>query len=57
MALRFFYRAARRALDLVVLHFRAADDKDVEILVLRHQLAACAAKSTGLGSMTPTAPY
>lgn len=39
MALRFLYRAARRALDLVVLRFRAAGDKDVEILVLRHQLA------------------
>ena len=39
MALRFLYRAARRALDLVVLRLRAAEDKDVEILVLRHQLA------------------
>ena len=38
VAFRFLYRAARRALDLLVLCFRAADDKDVEILVLRHQL-------------------
>ena len=39
MTFRFLYRAVRRAFDLAVLHFRAADDKDVEILVLRHQLA------------------
>ncbi len=37
--LRFFYRGARRALELVVLRFRAVDEKDVEILVLRHQLS------------------
>lgn len=29
----------RRVLELVVLHFRAVDEKDVEIVVLRHQLA------------------
>jgi hypothetical protein len=39
MAFRFAYRLARRAVELVVLRFRAADDKDVEILVLRHQLS------------------
>ena len=39
MALRFLYRAVRGALALVVLRLRAADAKDVEILVLRHQLA------------------
>ena len=39
MGLRFVYRLARRAFELVVLHFRATNEKDVEILVLRHQLA------------------
>ena len=37
--LRFLYRLARRAFELVALRFRAADEKDVEILVLRHQVA------------------
>ena len=39
MALRLLYLAVRGALALVVLRLRAADAKDVEILVLRHQLA------------------
>jgi hypothetical protein len=39
MGLRLPNRLARRALELVVLRFRAADHKDVEILVLRHQVA------------------
>jgi putative transposase len=36
---RFLYRMLRRVLELVVLRFRAVDEKDVEIVVLRHQLA------------------
>lgn len=39
MGLRFLYRAVRRGLELVVLRFRAAEAKDVELVVLRHQLA------------------
>jgi hypothetical protein len=39
MGLRFLYRAVRCGLELVVLHFRAVEAKDVEIVVLRHQLA------------------
>ena len=39
IAFHFAYRLARRAVELVVLRFRAADDNDVEILVLRHQLS------------------
>jgi putative transposase len=39
MGLRFLYRLARRAVELVVLRLRAADDRDIELLVLRHQLA------------------
>ena len=39
MTFRFLYRAVRRAFELAVLSFRAADDKDVEILVLRHPVA------------------
>jgi transposase InsO family protein len=39
MAFRLLYRAVRRAFELLVLGFRAADAKEVEILVLRHQLA------------------
>ena len=39
MGLRFLYRLARGAFHLVVLRLRAADDKDVEILVLRHQVS------------------
>jgi transposase InsO family protein len=39
MGLRFLYRAVRRGLELVVLRFRAVEAKDVEIVVLRHQVA------------------
>jgi hypothetical protein len=39
MGLRFLYRAVRCGLELVVLRFRAVEAKDVEIVVLRHQLA------------------
>jgi hypothetical protein len=39
MVFRFLYRAARRAVQFAVLRLRGADEKDVEIVVLRHQLA------------------
>ena len=39
MALSFLYRLARRALELVRVHRMEAIAKDVEIVVLRHQLS------------------
>jgi hypothetical protein len=39
MLFRFLYRTARRGLELVALRFRTVEDKDIEILVLRHQLS------------------
>jgi transposase len=39
MGFRFLYRFARRALEFAVLRLHTPDEKDVEILVLRHQLA------------------
>ena len=39
-----FYRLVRLVLDLLVLRGRTNRSKDVEILVLRHQLAVCNAK-------------
>jgi putative transposase len=35
----FVYLALRRALELILLCFRSADAKEIEILVLRHELA------------------
>lgn len=39
MLFRFMYRAVRCAAELLVLRCRAVEEKDVEILVLRHQQA------------------
>jgi putative transposase len=39
MVWSFLYLALRRVLELLVLCWRSTDAKDVEILVLRHQLA------------------
>ena len=39
MAFRLLYLAVRRAFELIALHFCAAHAKDLEILVLRHQIA------------------
>jgi hypothetical protein len=39
MVWSFVYLALRRVLELMVLCWRSADAKEVEILVLRHQLA------------------
>ena len=39
MVFRFVYRLARRALEFAALRLHSLDEKDVEILVLRHQLA------------------
>ena len=38
MALTFLYWAFRRLLELVVLGFRSDRTKDIELIVLRHQL-------------------
>jgi putative transposase len=38
MVLSFLYWSLRRLLELVVLRFRSERDKEIEILVLRHQL-------------------
>jgi putative transposase len=35
----FVYLALRRSLELVMLCFRSAEAKEIEILVLRHELA------------------
>jgi putative transposase len=35
----FAYLALRRSLELIVLCFRSAETKEIEILVLRHELA------------------
>jgi hypothetical protein len=39
VALRLFYRFVCRALELIVLRFRSVEAKDVELVVLGHQLA------------------
>ena len=39
MVLSFLYLLARRVLELVALRFRSQGSKDVEIVVLRHELA------------------
>ena len=38
VALSFLYWALRRLLELVVLRFRSEREKEIEILLLRHQL-------------------
>jgi hypothetical protein len=40
VAWSFVYLALRRSLELVLLCFRSAEAKEIEILVLRHELAA-----------------
>jgi len=39
VALSFLYWTVRRVLELVVLRFRPAMDRDVELIVLRHEVA------------------
>ena len=38
MAVSFLYWSLRRLLELVVLRFRSVREKEIEILLLRHQL-------------------
>ena len=39
MVWSFVYLALRRSLELILLCFRSAETKEIEILVLRHELA------------------
>ena len=55
MVWSFVYLALCRLCELMVLCWRSADAKEVEILVLRHQLKSCAASTHGLGSSPKTA--
>ena len=45
MALRCLYLIARRVLELVLLRFRSQSYQELEIAVLRHELAILAARS------------
>ena len=50
------YLALRRVLELVVLLGRSGERKEVEILVLRHELSACAGKRDGRATRPVIAP-
>jgi hypothetical protein len=50
----FVYLALRRSLELVMLCFRSAEAKEIEILVLRHQLRCCAVGIHGPTCSPPT---
>jgi len=52
----FVYLALCRLCELMVLCWRSADAKEVEILVLRHQLAILRCSTHGLGSSPGTVP-
>jgi hypothetical protein len=56
VALSFLYRLIRRVIEVVHVHRMDAAAKDAEILVLRHQLAVCAARSPVPDSAGPTGP-
>jgi hypothetical protein len=43
----FVYLALRRSLELLLLCFRSADAKEIELLVLRRSLRCCAASILG----------
>jgi hypothetical protein len=43
----FVYLALRRSFELMLLCCRSAEAKEIEILVLRHELAGCAASIHG----------
>jgi putative transposase len=52
----FVYLALRRVLELMVLCWQSTDAKEVEILVLRHQLAILRRQHPRPGSIPKTAP-
>jgi hypothetical protein len=43
----FCYVVLRRVLQLAALRLRSEETKELEIVVLRHELAVCAARSVG----------
>ena len=55
----FLYWALRRVLELILLGFRSEDSKEVEIMVLRHQLQVLRRSvscSCGAGPSMPPGP-
>ena len=56
MVWSFVYLALRRVLELMVLGWRSADAKEVEILVLRHQLAVPSHQHPGTASAPAPRP-
>jgi hypothetical protein len=53
MALSFVYLMARRLVGMLLGRLRSEHAKDIEIAVLRHQLACCAARSSEPSSDPP----
>jgi hypothetical protein len=48
IVLWFLYWSLRRLLELVVLRFRSEREKEIEILLLRHQRECSSGRSVGL---------
>jgi hypothetical protein len=56
VAVKLIYQMFAKLLGWVVLHARSNTAREIEILVLRHQLAACSDAHPGHGSAGPTVP-
>ena len=56
MIVSLVYWVLRRLIELVALAFRSSAAKEVEIVVLRHQLHVLR-RQVGHGCTTPTAPF
>ena len=56
MALQLLYLLFSKILSWMVLRTRSDTTKDIEILVLRHQLAVLQRRTPRLGSAGPTEP-